>query len=78
MKISVSIPDPTFRKAERLARRLKKSRSRLYAEAMAAYLRRHDPDAVTAALDRVRPKAEDRTEPFGGEAGRRLLSNVEW
>src|SRR5262245_42454497 len=53
MKTAISIPDPIFREAERLARRLKKSRSQLYAEAMADYLRRHDPDAVTEALNRV-------------------------
>lgn len=78
MKISISIPDSIFRKAERLARRAKKSRSRLYAEAMVAYLRRHDPDVVTEALNRVCAEAADRADPFVGEAGRRLLSNVEW
>lgn len=51
MKIAVSIPEAVFRSAELLAKRLRKSRSRLYAEAVAEYLVRHDPEAVRAALD---------------------------
>jgi len=78
MKTAISIPDPIFREAERLARRLKKSRSQLYAEAMADYLRRHDPDAVTEALNRVCPESGDRNDAFANAAARRLLSTVEW
>lgn len=78
MKTAISIPDPIFHEAERLARRLKKSRSQLYAEAMAAYLRRHDADAVTEALNRVCAESGARIDPFADAAARRLLSNVEW
>ncbi len=51
MKTAVSIPDSVFRSAERLAQRVGKSRSRLYAEAVAEYVARHDPDALRSALD---------------------------
>ena len=78
MKTAISIPDPIFREAERLARRLKKSRSQLYAEAMADYLRRHDADAVTEALNRVYAESGERIDPFADAVARRLLSNVEW
>jgi metal-responsive CopG/Arc/MetJ family transcriptional regulator len=78
MKTTVSIPDPIFREAEKLARRLKKSRSQLYAEAMSAYLRRHDADAVTESLNRVCADVGDRIDPFVAAAGRRLLSRIEW
>ena len=78
MKTAISIPDPIFHEAERLARRLKKSRSQLYAEAMAAYLRRHDADAVTEALNRVCAESAARIDPFADAAAHRLLSNVEW
>ena len=77
MKTAISIPDPIFHEAESLARRLKKSRSQLYAEAIAAYLLRHD-DAVTDALNRVCAESGTRVDPFAGAAARRLLSNVEW
>jgi predicted transcriptional regulator len=78
MKTAISIPDPIFREAERLARRLKKSRSQLYAEAMADYLRRHDADAVTDALNRVCAESGERADAFGAAAAHRLLSNIEW
>ncbi len=51
MKTAVSIPDDVFEAAERLAKRLKKPRSVLYAEAVAQYLARHDSDAVTEAMN---------------------------
>lgn len=51
MKTAVSIPNSVFLAADALARRLRKSRSRLYAEAVAEYLDRHAPDAMRAALD---------------------------
>jgi len=78
MKTAISIPDPIFREAERLARRLKKSRSQLYAEAMTHHLRRHDADAVTDTLNRVCAESGERADPFGAVAARSLLSNVEW
>lgn len=78
MKTAISIPDPIFREAEKLARRLKKSRSQLYADAVSAYVRRHDADAVTESLNRVCAEAGDRIDPFVDAAGRRLLSKVEW
>lgn len=53
MKTAISIPDPLFEAADRLAHRLGVSRSELYAKAMAAYLERHRQDGITAALDRV-------------------------
>lgn len=78
MKTAISIPDALFREAEKLARRLKKSRSQLYGEAMAEYLRRHDPAAVTEALDRVCAGMGERTDPFVRAAGRRALKSSEW
>jgi predicted transcriptional regulator len=78
MKTAISIPDAIFREAEKLARQLKKSRSRLYADAVSAYVRRHDADAVTESLNRVCAEAGGRIDPFVDAAGRRLLSKVEW
>lgn len=51
MKTAISLPDPLFEKAERAAARLKVSRSELYARALAAYLREHDGDQITRAID---------------------------
>ena len=53
MKTAISLPDRVFREADRHARRTGKSRSQLYAEALAEYLARHAPDAVTDAMNQV-------------------------
>jgi hypothetical protein len=78
MKTAVSVPDPVYRKAERLARRLKKSRSRLYSEALAEYVARHSCDEVTEAMDRVCEKMGPGVDPFVQEAARRILKKTEW
>ena len=46
MKTAISIPDDVFEEAERLARRMGKSRSRLYQHALAEYVARHAPGNV--------------------------------
>jgi metal-responsive CopG/Arc/MetJ family transcriptional regulator len=78
MKTAISLPDEVFRDAERLARRLKKSRSRLYAEAVAEYVARHEPEAVTEALDLLVGEVDSRPEPLTRAAARRVLERTEW
>ena len=53
MKVAISLPDPVFQAAEHLAKRLKKPRSRLYAEAIAEYVGTHGSNAVTERLNAV-------------------------
>jgi predicted transcriptional regulator len=53
MKVAISLPDSVFQAAEHLARRLKKSRSRLYAEAIAEYVGAHGSSAITERLNAV-------------------------
>lgn len=53
MKTAISIPEPVFRSAERLAARLGVSRSELYAKAVAALVEKHREDLVTAQLNEV-------------------------
>lgn len=53
MKTSVSIPNQLYEKAERAARRLRMSRSELYAKALRAYLDTGRDEAVTEALNKV-------------------------
>ena len=78
MKTAISIPDDVFDEAEQLTRRLGKSRSQLYTEALREYLARHDADAVTEALNRVAGVVDTRADPAVAAAGRRLLQRVEW
>jgi hypothetical protein len=53
MKTAISIPDELFAEAEKLARRLKKSRIELYSHALREYVARHGPDYVTETVDRI-------------------------
>jgi metal-responsive CopG/Arc/MetJ family transcriptional regulator len=78
MKTAVSLPDKVFRAAERHARRARKSRSQLYAEALSEYLARHAPDEVTEAMNRVVEQLPDRRDPFVSAAARRILERSEW
>ena len=75
MKTAVSLPDELFHAAERHARRSSRSRSRLYADAIAEYLARHAPDEVTEAMDRV---VEAATDDFVARAARKTLKRSEW
>lgn len=78
MKTAVSLPDSVFRAAEQQARRTRKSRSQLYAEALAEYLARHAPDEVTDAMNRVIAEVGTAPDLFGTAAARRVLERVEW
>jgi len=78
MKTAVSLPDSIFDEAERLAHRLNKSRSELYREAIAEYLARHDPEAVTEVLNRIAGAVDTRAELFTSAATRRFFEHTEW
>jgi len=78
MKTAISLPDDVFSQAERLARRLGKSRSQLYRDALSEFVARHDPDAVTEAMDRVAEQVDTRPDRFGTAAARRTLARSEW
>jgi metal-responsive CopG/Arc/MetJ family transcriptional regulator len=78
MKTAISIPDELFEGAERLARRTKRSRSRLYGDALKEYLARHAPDEVTEAMNRACAEVGEAKDPFASTAARRTLERSEW
>jgi hypothetical protein len=78
MKTAVSIPDEVFENVERLARRMKKSRSELFSHALAEYLARHAPDQVTESMNQVCSEIGSEPDPFVSAASRRLLERSEW
>jgi metal-responsive CopG/Arc/MetJ family transcriptional regulator len=78
MKTAVSVPDDVFERAERLARREKRTRSEVYSAALRDYVARHDPDEVATALDRVVSEVGDGIDAFATAAGRRTLASTEW
>ncbi|MGB8932599.1 MAG: ribbon-helix-helix protein, CopG family [Anaeromyxobacteraceae bacterium] len=78
MKTAVSLPDEVFEDAERLARRLKMSRSAFFAEAVAEYVARHEPEGITEALNRIADDVDTRLEPLAAASARRTLLRSEW
>ncbi len=78
MKTAVSIPDDLFRQADALASRMGKSRSEVYREALADYVSRREPGAVTRALDEVADELGAADRAFSSEAARRARERSEW
>jgi metal-responsive CopG/Arc/MetJ family transcriptional regulator len=83
MKTAVSIPNELFDVAERLARRTRKSRSRLFSDALREYVARRSPDKITEAMDEALAEIaangkEESRDPFVAAASRRRLEQSEW
>ena len=53
MKVAISLPDPTFKAAERVSKRLGMSRSQLYAQAVEAFVESHRGADIREALAAV-------------------------
>lgn len=80
MKTALSLPDDLFDEAEALADRLGVSRSELYRRAVRHYVKLHDPEAVTRAIDRACDAAESTTDDqaFARRAASRTAERNEW
>jgi metal-responsive CopG/Arc/MetJ family transcriptional regulator len=78
MKTAVSIPDDVFQGAERLARRTKRSRSRLFSDALREYLARHSPEEVTEAMNKACDEIGETEDAFVSAAAARILKRSEW
>jgi hypothetical protein len=79
MKTAISIPDNLFDAAEKLARRLKISRSELYQRAVTHFLEQQGGDVVREALDRVYAKKTNRElDPLIKAAGEHMLTDEDW
>jgi metal-responsive CopG/Arc/MetJ family transcriptional regulator len=78
MKTAVSIPNELFDGAERLARRTRKSRSRLFSDALREYLARHAPDKITDSMDQALAEIGEVKDPFVSLASARRLEQSDW
>jgi metal-responsive CopG/Arc/MetJ family transcriptional regulator len=78
MKTAVSIPEDVFKGAERLARETKRSRSRLFSDALKEYLARHTPDSVTGAMNKAGSELGAAKDEFASSAARHVLERSEW
>ncbi len=64
MKTAVSIPDPIYSSAEKLANRLGKTRSELYAQALSSYVAKHKNDGVIEKLNKVYSSEKAGVDPL--------------
>jgi predicted transcriptional regulator len=78
MKTAISIPDDVFEDAERLSRRMKRSRSYLYSRAVAEYVARHSPDLVTETMNQTLLEVDEGPDEFTRVASRRILERGDW
>jgi metal-responsive CopG/Arc/MetJ family transcriptional regulator len=63
MKTDISIPNPLFRSAQRLAEKLGISLSDLYAAAVSDYVLSREKESVTEALNQVYENEPSELEP---------------
>lgn len=80
MKTAISIPDPVFNSGEKLRKRLRLSRSALYARAVADMVRRYREDPITRKLNEVYgPDGEgSELDPAFKRAALAVLRRSEW
>jgi hypothetical protein len=63
MKTAISLPDDLFRLAEAAARRLRVSRSELYARALSEFLKQNNERSVTERLNEVYSSQPAKVDP---------------
>jgi metal-responsive CopG/Arc/MetJ family transcriptional regulator len=80
MKTAISVPDPLFEAAEELARRLGKSRSQLYTEALQAFIEQRWDRDITERLNEIYDAEPELAEldPVLKEMQYRSLPKEEW
>lgn len=78
MKTAVSVPDPIFRAGERVAKRLRISRSELYARALAEFVKERSDEDVTRRLDEVYAGQRSALDPALAELQAGALDPEGW
>ncbi len=78
MKTAISLPDELFRMAEAAARKLKVSRSELYATAISEFLERRRTKSITERLNKVYSKEALGLEPALHSAQIKSLVKEDW
>ena len=78
MKIAISIPDEIFEDAEYLARRQGKSRSKLYADAVAEYVGAYRTESITEQLNAVYREKSSTMDSALELAQYRVLEEEDW
>ncbi len=78
MKVAISLPDPVFSAAEKLADRLRVSRSQLYAQALEEYLGKRKDSLITERLNAVHGAGQESIDPRMAAAQLRAIGHEAW
>lgn len=78
MKVALSIPDELFDSAETLGKKLRVSRSRLYATALAEFLAKHRGRKTTDRLNAVYGTEDGRLGPRLRRVQAKSLGESAW
>ncbi len=77
MKTAISVPDKTFDRVERLAKRLGMSRSEFFARAAARWADELESSDLTAAINNAIDAGGDEDTEFVREAARRTFDRAD-
>ncbi len=78
MKTAISIPDNVYDAAERLARRLRVSRSQLYSNAVSDFIREHQNEGVTEKLNEIYSRESSNLDSVSHALQYATLEKDEW
>ena len=78
MKTAISLPEDLFRLAEAAARKMKMSRSQLYATALAEYLERRKTSNITDRLNKIYSRESSELDQALQSAQVRSLEKEDW
>jgi antitoxin MazE6 len=78
VKTAVSLPDTLFRRGEKAARRLRVSRSQLYATALSEFLSRTESGRITEQLNEIYARTPARVDPAFHRAQLKSLPKDSW
>jgi metal-responsive CopG/Arc/MetJ family transcriptional regulator len=63
MKVAISVPERVFEEAEMVAKRLRVSRSRVYAQALEEFVKKHRGKGIREALNAVYGRESSDLDP---------------
>ncbi len=78
MKVAISLPDPVFSAAEKLAQHMRVSRSQLYAQAIEEYLGKRQDTLITERLNALYASEHCPVDPAMAAAQLGAIGHEAW
>jgi metal-responsive CopG/Arc/MetJ family transcriptional regulator len=78
VKTAISLPEDLFRRAEVAARKLKMSRSQLYATAIAEFIERRQAAKITQRLNEIYSAEPAKIDPAVSSAQSKSIEREPW